>query len=106
MTSGTDENSTPVSRNAVSMEELEEIVDIQLNQLGKRLAQRRLRLEVSDSARFWLAVRGYDPAYGARPLRRLIQQSIGDSLAKELLADGDVVKVNVSPDGDGLIVGR
>ena len=88
------------------MEELEEIVDIQLNQLGKRLAQRRLRLEVSDSARFWLAVRGYDPAYGARPLRRLIQQSIGDSLAKELLADGDVVKVNVSPDGDGLIVGR
>jgi ATP-dependent Clp protease ATP-binding subunit ClpB len=91
-------------------EELEEIVDIQLNQLGKRLAQRRLKLEVSDSARFWLAVRGYDPAYGARPLRRLIQQSIGDSLAKELLAgevtDGDVVKVNVSADGDGLIVGR
>jgi len=95
---------------ALNEEELEEIVDIQLNQLGKRLAQRRLRLEVSDSARFWLAVRGYDPAYGARPLRRLIQQSIGDSLAKELLAgevaDGDVVKVNVSPDGDGLIVGR
>ncbi|MBU3066139.1 ATP-dependent chaperone ClpB [Nocardia sp. NEAU-G5] len=95
---------------ALNEEELEEIVDIQLNQLGKRLAQRRLKLDVSDSARFWLAVRGYDPAYGARPLRRLIQQSIGDSLAKELLAgevtDGDVVKVNVSPDGDGLIVGR
>ncbi|MBF6175479.1 ATP-dependent chaperone ClpB [Nocardia blacklockiae] len=91
-------------------EQLEHIVDIQLEQLQKRLAQRRLKLDVSDSARFWLAVRGYDPAYGARPLRRLIQQSIGDSLAKELLAgevtDGDLVKVNVSPDGDGLIVGR
>ncbi|MEV6067976.1 ATP-dependent chaperone ClpB [Nocardia sp. NPDC052001] len=91
-------------------EQLEEIVDIQLNQLQKRLAQRRLKLDVSDSARFWLAVRGYDPAYGARPLRRLIQQSIGDTLAKELLAgevqDGDTVKVNVTPDGDSLIVGR
>ncbi|WP_327142680.1 ATP-dependent chaperone ClpB [Nocardia sp. NBC_01327] len=91
-------------------EQLEEIVDIQLNQLQKRLAQRRLTLEVSDSARFWLAVRGYDPAYGARPLRRLIQQSIGDTLAKELLSgevqDGDTVKVNVTPDGDSLIVGR
>ncbi|WP_280361624.1 ATP-dependent chaperone ClpB [Nocardia wallacei] len=91
-------------------EQLEHIVDIQLEQLQKRLAQRRLKLDVSDSARFWLAVRGYDPAYGARPLRRLIQQSIGDSLAKELLAgevlDGDLVKVGVSPDGDGLIVGK
>ncbi|MFI6871361.1 ATP-dependent chaperone ClpB [Nocardia sp. NPDC050406] len=91
-------------------EQLENIVDIQLDQLQKRLAQRRLKLDVSDSARFWLAVRGYDPAYGARPLRRLIQQAIGDTLAKELLAgevqDGDTVKVNVSPDGDGLVVGR
>lgn len=91
-------------------EQLESIVDIQLDQLQKRLSQRRLKLDVSDSARFWLAVRGYDPAYGARPLRRLIQQAIGDTLAKELLAgevqDGDTVKVTVSPDGDGLIVGR
>ncbi|MEU6186246.1 ATP-dependent chaperone ClpB [Nocardia sp. NPDC047038] len=95
---------------ALDEEQLEQIVDIQLDQLQKRLAQRRLKLEVSDSARFWLAVRGYDPSYGARPLRRLIQQAIGDSLAKELLAgevtDGDSVKVAVSPDGDGLIVGR
>ncbi|KZM69791.1 ATP-dependent chaperone ClpB [Nocardia terpenica] len=95
---------------ALNEEQLEDIVDIQLNQLQKRLSQRRLKLDVSDSARFWLAVRGYDPVYGARPLRRLIQQAIGDSLAKELLAgevtDGDLVKVNVSPDGDGLIVGR
>ncbi|SUA74067.1 Chaperone protein ClpB [Nocardia otitidiscaviarum] len=91
-------------------EQLEHIVDIQLDQLQRRLAQRRLKLDVSDSARFWLAVRGYDPAYGARPLRRLIQQAIGDTLAKELLAgevqDGDTVKVSVSPDGDTLIVGR
>ncbi|MFE3002962.1 ATP-dependent chaperone ClpB [Nocardia sp. NPDC059246] len=95
---------------ALDEEQLERIVDIQLNQLQKRLSQRRLKLDVSDSARFWLAVRGYDPAYGARPLRRLIQQAIGDSLAKELLAgevqDGDMVKVNVTPDGDTLIVGR
>ncbi|MFC8526470.1 ATP-dependent chaperone ClpB [Nocardia sp. NPDC057227] len=89
--------------------QLQHIVDIQLEQLQKRLAQRRLTLEVTDSARFWLAVRGYDPVYGARPLRRLIQQAIGDTLAKELLAgevaDGDTVKVSVSPDGDGLVVG-
>ncbi|MTE14823.1 ATP-dependent chaperone ClpB [Nocardia aurantiaca] len=95
---------------ALDEEQLERIVDIQLNQLQKRLSQRRLKLDVSDGARFWLAVRGYDPAYGARPLRRLIQQAIGDSLAKELLAgelqDGDTVKVNVTADGDTLIVGR
>ncbi|MGW4243748.1 ATP-dependent chaperone ClpB [Nocardia sp. NPDC004722] len=95
---------------ALDEEQLERIVDIQLNQLQQRLSHRRLKLDVSDSARFWLAVRGYDPAYGARPVRRLIQQSIGDSLAKELLAgevkDGDTVRVNVTPDGDTLIVGR
>ncbi|MEV6556511.1 ATP-dependent chaperone ClpB [Nocardia sp. NPDC051756] len=94
---------------ALDEEQLEHIVDIQLDQLQKRLSQRRLKLDVSDSARFWLAVRGYDPVYGARPLRRLIQQSIGDTLAKELLGgevtDGDTVQVTVTPDGDGLIVG-
>lgn len=95
---------------ALNEEQLEHIVDIQLDQLQKRLAQRRLKLDVSDSARFWLAVRGYDPVYGARPLRRLVQQAIGDTLAKELLSgevtDGDTVKVTVTPDGDGLIVGK
>ncbi|ASF11105.1 chaperone ClpB [Nocardia brasiliensis NBRC 14402] len=95
---------------ALDEEQLEHIVDIQLDQLQKRLAQRRLKLDVSDSARFWLAVRGYDPVYGARPLRRLVQQAIGDTLAKELLSgevtDGDTVQVTVSPDGDGLIVGK
>ncbi|WP_216918330.1 ATP-dependent chaperone ClpB, partial [Nocardia noduli] len=83
---------------ALDEEQLEYIVDIQLAQLQKRLAQRRLTLDVGDSAKFWLAVRGYDPVYGARPLRRLIQQAIGDTLAKALLAgeiiDGDTVKVN------------
>ncbi len=93
----------------LSEEQLESIVDIQLGQLATRLAARRLTLEVSDSARFWLAVRGYDPLYGARPLRRLIQQAIGDQLAKLLLAgtvrDGDTVPVTVSEDGDHLVLG-
>src|SRR5690242_19368698 len=90
-------------------EELVQIVDIQLEQLAKRLAQRRLTLEVSLPAKKWLADRGFDPLYGARPLRRLIQQAIGDQLAKMLLAgdvhDGDIVPVNVSPDGDRLVLG-
>ena len=90
-------------------EQLVQIVDIQLSQLDKRLAGRRLTLEVSLPAKKWLADRGFDPLYGARPLRRLIQQAIGDQLAKMLLAgevhDGDVVPVNVSADGDSLVLG-
>ncbi|MGV0746206.1 ATP-dependent chaperone ClpB [Mycolicibacterium sp. XJ870] len=90
-------------------EELVSIVDIQLEQLAKRLAQRRLILEVSLPAKKWLAERGFDPLYGARPLRRLVQQAIGDQLAKMLLAgevhDGDVVPVNVSADGESLVLG-
>jgi len=90
-------------------EELVQIVDIQLGQLAKRLSQRRLTLQVSDPAKKWLAQRGFDPQYGARPLRRLIQQAIGDQLAKMLLSgqvhDGDVVPVNVAPDGDSLVLG-
>ncbi|MDI9932503.1 ATP-dependent chaperone ClpB [Rhodococcus sp. IEGM 1354] len=94
---------------ALSEDQLESIVDIQLGFLAKRLAARRLTLEVSSPAKMWLAARGYDPLYGARPLRRLIQQAIGDQLAKLLLAgdvhDGDVVSVNSSPDGERLILG-
>ena len=94
---------------ALSPEELVSIVDIQLAQLGKRLAQRRLELQVTPKAKEWLAERGFDPLYGARPLRRLVQQAIGDSLAKALLAgdirDGDVVPVNVSADGESLVLG-
>ncbi|CCQ14849.1 ATP-binding subunit of heat shock protein ClpB [Rhodococcus sp. AW25M09] len=94
---------------ALSEDQLESIVDIQLGFLAKRLAARRLTLEVSSPAKMWLAARGYDPLYGARPLRRLIQQAIGDQLAKLLLAgdvhDGDVVSVNASPEGERLILG-
>ncbi|WP_341258115.1 ATP-dependent chaperone ClpB [Gordonia malaquae] len=94
---------------ALSPEELVSIVDIQLAQLGKRLAQRRLDLEVTPKAKEWLAERGFDPLYGARPLRRLVQQAIGDQLAKALLAgdirDGDVVPVNVGGDGESLVIG-
>ncbi|MGW4479512.1 ATP-dependent chaperone ClpB [Rhodococcus triatomae] len=93
----------------LSEEQLESIVDIQLAQLATRLQARRLTLDVSPAARMWLAVRGYDPLYGARPLRRLIQQAIGDQLAKKLLAgevhDGDTVPVGVTEDGDHLVLG-
>ena len=93
---------------SLSEEQLEHIVDIQLEQLQKRLAARRLTLEVNGAARMWLAVRGYDPLYGARPLRRLVQQSIGDQLAKLLLAGkvqaGDTVHVGVSEDADQLVL--
>ncbi|WP_261624722.1 ATP-dependent chaperone ClpB [Nesterenkonia marinintestina] len=82
----------------LSMEQLGSIVDLQIDSLQRRLAARRLTLEVSDAARDWLAFTGYDPAFGARPLRRLVQREIGDQLAKELLAgtveDGDTVLVD------------
>ncbi|WP_433266552.1 ATP-dependent chaperone ClpB [Actinosynnema sp. CS-041913] len=95
---------------ALATEELTSIVDIQVDRLARRLAQRRLTLEVSPAAREWLAINGFDPVYGARPLRRLVQSSIGDQLAKELLAgevrDGDTVTVDVLNDQSGLIVGR
>lgn len=90
----------------LSTELLEGIVDIQLQSLASRLDQRRLELDVDLSAKHWLAERGYDPDYGARPLRRLIQQSIGDQLARELLAgqvrDGDTVHVTTADDGESL----
>jgi ATP-dependent Clp protease ATP-binding subunit ClpB len=95
---------------SLATEELTSIVDIQVNQLGKRLSARRLTLDVSPSARDWLALNGFDPVYGARPLRRLVASAIGDQLAKALLAgeirDGDTVRVDVAPDNSALIVGR
>lgn len=86
----------------LSVEELSEIVELQVKELGERLKGRRLNLEVTEGARAWLAVTGFDPAYGARPLRRLVQREIGDRLAKAILsgeiADGDTVLVDTAPD--------
>ncbi|WP_405849609.1 ATP-dependent chaperone ClpB [Streptomyces niveus] len=92
---------------ALSKEELARIADLQIALLAKRLADRRLTLDITPEALAWLADKGNDPAYGARPLRRLIQTAIGDRLAKEILAgevvDGDTVRVDRA--GDELIVG-
>ncbi|MET9917393.1 ATP-dependent chaperone ClpB [Streptomyces sp. NPDC006435] len=92
---------------ALSGDELGHIARLQIDRLAKRLADRRLTLDVTPEALAWLAEEGNDPAYGARPLRRLIQTSIGDRLAKEILAgevrDGDTVRVDRV--GDDLLVG-
>ena len=94
---------------SLTTEDLAKIVDIQVNSLAERLAGRRLTLQVTDAAREWLALNGFDPLYGARPLRRLVQTSIGDALAKELLAgqvrDGQKVLVDAREDRSGLDVG-
>jgi ATP-dependent Clp protease ATP-binding subunit ClpB len=94
---------------ALTTEDLTKIVDIQLAALSARLASRRLTLDVTDAAREWLALNGFDPLYGARPLRRLVQTAIGDTLAKELLngqvRDGQTVQVDALPDRSGLSVG-
>src|SRR3954454_24577463 len=93
---------------ALSTEELTRIVDLQIDRLARRLSDRRLTLTVTDAAREWLALTGYDPAYGARPLRRLVQSAIGDELARELLAgeirDGDEVIVDLDLGSDTLTV--
>ncbi len=92
---------------ALSKAELERIAELQIEALGRRLAERRLTLDVTPEALQWLADEGLDPAYGARPLRRLVQTAIGDRLAKEILSgeikDGDTVRVDRF--GDELIVG-
>jgi ATP-dependent Clp protease ATP-binding subunit ClpB len=95
---------------ALTAQDLAAIVDIQLGRLRARLADRRLALDVTDAAVHWLGEHGYDPIYGARPLRRLVQTAIGDSLAKALLAgeitDGDTVRVDLNDAKDGLTVTR
>jgi ATP-dependent Clp protease ATP-binding subunit ClpB len=86
----------------LSVDELARIVELQVAELAKRLHERRLSLEVTEGARSWLAMSGFDPAYGARPLRRLVQREIGDRLAKAILAgdisDGDTVLVDTAAD--------
>ena len=94
---------------SLSMSELTRIVDLQVERLAARLAARRLLLTVSPAAREWLALTGFDPVFGARPLRRLVQSAIGDKLARALLSgsitDGDEVLVDLDPASDELTVG-
>jgi len=94
----------------LTAEDLGQIVEITVDRLQSRLADRRLDLAVTPAARLWLADNGYDPVYGARPLRRLMQKEIDDRLAKALLSgeirDGDTVKVDLADDTSGLQVQR
>ena len=94
--------------NPLDKAELERIARLQVEQLQKRLHDRRITLDITDEALQWLVNKGYDPAYGARPLRRLVQTAIGDPLAKEILAgevhDGDTVVIATVPDGAHLTV--
>ncbi len=92
----------------LSIEQLGGVVELHVDALARRLGERRLVLRVTDAAKEWLALTGYDPAYGARPLRRLVQREIGDRLARGLLAgevaDGDTVVVDVDEARTGLSV--
>jgi ATP-dependent Clp protease ATP-binding subunit ClpB len=94
----------------LSTDDLGQIVSLQIDRLERRLSERRLQLAVTPDARTWLAERGYDPVYGARPLRRLMQHEIDDALARAILSgmisDGDVVRVDVAADRDDLVVER
>ena len=95
---------------SLSLSDLTSIVEIQLDRLRRRLADRRLALEVTEAAQTWLAGHGYDPVYGARPLRRLIQSAIGDQLARALLGgeirDGDTVVIDRAADGLSVVPRR
>jgi ATP-dependent Clp protease ATP-binding subunit ClpB len=92
----------------LSSEDLGQIVEITVDRLQKRLGERRLELAVTPAARLWLADKGFDALYGARPLRRLMQKEIDDRLAKALLSgeihDGDTVRVDLADDASGLTV--
>ncbi|MBF4575767.1 ATP-dependent Clp protease ATP-binding subunit [Frondihabitans sp. VKM Ac-2883] len=94
----------------LSQDDLGQIVSLYVDRLARRLTDRRLELAVTPDARAWLAERGYDPIYGARPLRRLMQRQIDDNLARALLGgvivDGDTVLVDVESDGQSLTVSR
>mgnify|MGYP001086060761 FL=1 len=93
---------------ALTQDDLAQIVELSVDALQRRLHDRRLTLAVTPDARAWLAERGYDPAFGARPLRRLIQSEIQDRLAMAILAggvrDGDTVRVDVAADGSALVL--
>ncbi|MFJ4036650.1 ATP-dependent Clp protease ATP-binding subunit [Microbacterium sp. NPDC090007] len=93
---------------ALTQDDLAQIVELAVDALHARLRERRLTLAVTPDARSWLAERGYDPVYGARPLRRLIQTEVQNRLAMAILAgtvrDGDVVRVDVASDGEALML--
>nr|MBS1899913.1 AAA family ATPase [Actinomycetota bacterium] len=93
---------------ALTEDDLAQIVELTIDQLQRRLADRRLTLAVTPDARAWLAERGYDPVFGARPLRRLIQNEVQNRLASALLSgrvhDGDLVRVDVAADGSSLVL--
>ena len=95
---------------ALTSDELQRIVDIQLARLNKRLAPRRITVDVTPAAKQWLGETGFDPIYGARPLRRLIQTTLEDQLARKLLAgeifDGDGVTFDVTAGGDGIAISQ
>ncbi|MCL1837887.1 MAG: AAA family ATPase, partial [Propionibacteriaceae bacterium] len=92
----------------LTTDDLSKIVDIQLERLNQRLADRRIKVEVSASGRDWLAMTGFDPVYGARPLKRLVQSAIEDGMASQLLAgtinDGDTISFDSNQDLSGLTV--
>jgi ATP-dependent Clp protease ATP-binding subunit ClpB len=94
--------------NPLDREELMRIARIQIEQLQRRLDERRISIELTEDAQQWLVNTGFDPIYGARPLRRLVQTAVGDKLAVAILSgdikDGDLVTVGADPDGSGLIL--
>ena len=91
----------------LSREDLRRIVAIQLERLGRRLASRRITVEVTDAAADWLGEVGFDPVYGARPLRRLVQTAVEDQLARGLLSgqihDGEMVRFDRVDDGIAIV---
>ena len=95
---------------ALPLERIKQIIDIQVTELKKRLAERHITLEITDKAREYLAHEGYDPAYGARPLKRAIQRKVQDPLALMLLEgkfhEGDTVRADLSMGGDSLVITR
>ena len=95
-----------VTFNPLDRAELTRIADIQIDALQKRLADRRITLDLTEDAKLWLVNRGFDPVYGARPLRRLVQTAIGDKLAVSILSgsvrDGDTVRIETLADGEDL----
>ena len=92
----------------LSMADLGRIVETNLAKLNSRLAERRITIAVTDAGKDWLAMAGFDPIYGARPLRRLMQTTIDDQLARKVLSgqvqEGDTATFNINEAGDGLVI--